>query len=280
MRSRLLTISLLAFAVACSNAETDPDEDGGGPRPDAGPESDSGPESDAGPGRCEHLDPGTYGEWGIFPVGADPNTVRRDEILAVPEQSLELAFDRLDCCYAFASSRLDCVTWRIEGRLDATITPTTPGRALLDIGAVPRESSFVVWADVGAASFDVRITIPAEPDDVALLGRWREVERYDCEGAALPGFDAVRELVLDPDGALGVTWMLFERYVDYWGHYEADRTSGAFSISVTGGNIVPTHVDSEGSYSIEDGRLHLRTMSLGSRDESAPGTCEHVFERW
>jgi hypothetical protein len=73
--------------------------------------------------------------------------------------------------------------------------------------------------------------------------------------------------------------MPFERYVDYWGSFDADASAGTFTIAVDGGNVIPEDVDPTGTYAIVDGRLELRDIYLGTYRDPTPRACVHVFER-
>jgi len=245
--------------------------------PDAG--DDHGDPDGGNPPTCiGHLDPGmSNGEWGIFVGRSDPQTVRRDEILAEPNQTMMLRVARLDCCYVFSFANV-CAEWSVSGTSQASIvTGATRDVGQLFVGGVPRGTSFEVHARIGTTTLTTTITVPQPPDDARLLGTWHEIRRIDCDGAAIAGFSPINELAFSADGALQVTWQPFERYVDYWGQFQANPETGAFSFDITGGNFSPTDADTMGTYAIEGTELHFRELYFGTRGEVSMPACEHVF---
>ncbi len=102
-----------------------------------------------------------------------------------------------------------------------------------------------------------------------------------CQEESVAPELSIEELHFDADGSFSVTWIPFEVYKDYWGTYAYDLATGSISLSVAGGNYVPTDVRaSTGSFSFEEKRLVLRNLWLGT----PPGAiepltrCGHVFE--
>jgi hypothetical protein len=193
---------------------------------------------------------------------------------------MNLGVMRLDCCYGWATTDPVCATWSISGTSAATITPLAqPGTARLRLDGVPRGTRFEVTATIGSTTLRTTISVPQPPDDPRLVGHWHEIRRVDCDGSPITGFDTIGDLQLDADGALQATWQPFERYVDYWGQFQADQETGAFTFEISGGNVVPTDPDRSGTYTIESGELHFRDLYFGTHDGPPTPACEHVFAR-
>jgi hypothetical protein len=103
-----------------------------------------------------------------------------------------------------------------------------------------------------------------------------------CPSTEVAADSPIMELLFDADGSFSVTWMPFEVYVDYWGTYTYDRSTGTVLLHVEGGNYVPPDVQvGPGKFSVAGGSLHLEGIWLGSSRDVAPvtGRCGQTFQR-
>lgn len=218
--------------------------------------------------------------------GTTPDTVPvRDlggSMEMLPGQRAQLVVGTVECCYVFVPGALDAI-WTaspVEG-----VTVDTNGLLTVD-ASVPDGTVFTVTANrdpVGpSASLQVHVYTPeARP----LVGLWRESKQVACgTGAESEPETTIGELRFGADGTFSVTWHPFEIFVDYWGTYEADRETGALTLTVTSGMApTPEDFDGEGRFEVrDDGSLVLEGIWLGSspyRDASTPA-CGHVFAPW
>lgn len=172
-------------------------------------------------------------------------------------------------------------TWSVTpadgARIDATtgvltIDPATPGGSHFTVRAEVEGGRHVVETEVHV------FTAESHP----LVGYWQEEAQVACgSGAEVIPELPVEELVFAVDGTFAVTWTPFESYVDYWGTYVLDLTTGTLDLTVTGGNDIPSDVDGHGRFALdEQGRLHLTELWLGTpRSESSLPQCGHRFVR-
>lgn len=279
VHSRWLNLALLLVFAGCSRVVVTSVPDGGsdgGSSADVPLALDGAFHEDSALGCLSDLgtDP-----WGVTTVGASASDTT--PLSVRPNATLELAVRRLDCCYSFFD-HATCATWRVTGDPEATIVDGGAGRATLHVGDVAPGTILTVTAQVGDRALRTPIAVTTIPDP-ALIGTYTEVARIGCDGAPLADFTAIREMRISADGSIQVTWVPFERYVDYWATYAADPDSHTLSFSITGGNYVPSDVDAEGVYSFDDaGELHLEDLYLGTAEDHHPAAdrgCEHVFSR-
>lgn len=124
-------------------------------------------------------------------------------------------------------------------------------------------------------------------DDITrqLIGTWSFDAVRGCDGAQV---DPPLEIRFEADNGLSVTWTPFGRYWDYWGRYEWSPDSGAFSVTPTGGNQIPSDISVNGEMVLEgDQHLALSGAHFGSRTQGAPRSsvsaaeagCTLVFRR-
>jgi hypothetical protein len=157
-------------------------------------------------------------------------------------------------------------TWSLEpagaARIDAAGRLTVPA-------GTPVGTAFLAAAEVNGerARREVRV---ADPEPSAIVGRWRQAGPAECGGVAVAADSmGIEELILRPTGQFSVTWLPFETYKDYWGRYEYDRATGRLKFQVEGGNRVPPGIDLDGRATVEDGRLVMRDIWLGTLSTSA-----------
>lgn len=105
----------------------------------------------------------------------------------------------------------------------------------------------------------------------SLVGTWHQDES-ECAGAA-----PVRELIFSGDGRYSVTWAPFETYKDYWGAWRYDARSRMLTLTVDGGNRIPSDVAGSGEVRADDRQLTLGAISLGSPREGE--RCMAPFRR-
>ncbi len=263
MRVALLVL-LLSSCVQPPPALDEPD--GSVPAEVNGP--DAGMDGGVDAGSCtEQLS----GRWVMVGAGQAPTDTTVPQVVAGSE--VDLALRRLDCCYSFHDEPV-CARWSVVSPVDAVITETAPGRARLAVGAVPEGSLIALEARVGSTviSGGVAVSIRA---NAALAGTWHEVSRQSCDGGSLGAYQPVGELVLGADGAFQLTWVPFERYVDFWGVWRVGAND-EISFARTGGNITaPTAFDGTGHWSLDAGQLTLTDLFLGSETPS----CSQTFSR-
>lgn len=263
-------VSSLLVLAACAPPVHD---DAGAPDAEVEWEADAG--LDAGPTCPTSLVTGTAQRWVVTGAAQGAN----DTTLPVVPQGgqVELALRRLGCCYFYEQPEpVVCPTWTVVSPVDATFVSHAAQRATLSVGAVAAGTVIEVEARVGdtVVRGGVGVVVPA---NVPLAGTWHEVERLACDGGAQQTSQPVNELVLTADGAFQVTWVPFERYVDYWGTWSTGA-SAAFSLVRTGGNAAPVGFDGEGRWALDGGRLTLTELFLGTSGPGEPA-CGHVFAR-
>ena len=161
--------------------------------------------------------------------------------------------------------------WRVDAGAPATIDRR--GRLTIAPSAAVG-TAFMVYARVGRDSARVSVSV-VDPRPNPIAGMWHETAPARCtrEGALEP----VRELELRRNGGFSLTFMPFESYVDYWGHYTYDSATGALALRVEGGNSLPADPDLQGTARVVDGHLVLEGMWLGQPQSVAPRTCTYTF---
>lgn len=117
-----------------------------------------------------------------------------------------------------------------------------------------------------------------------LVGYWRQsgwkfctpVARLTAEQMDPP----IDELWFRSDGTFTVTWVPFERYKDYWGHYTYDESTGALELAIEHGNYVPRDFVGKGTAKVEGQRLTLDGVRLGTKKaKNRPEVCQLTFSR-
>lgn len=196
-----------------------------------------------------------------------------------PGTSRTFELGLFECCY-YIEPIDACATFSVSpagagARID-------PDSGLLELDSdVPDGTRFTVIADVedGRATVTESVYVYA-PARNPLRGYRSEVMQIPCDGSdERPPIFPIRELVFHTYGVFEVTWEPFELYVDYWGNYVFDLDTGALSMTITGGNYVPTDFDGDGYVTFEGDQIVLHDIWLGSpRDGYNPGACGHRFE--
>jgi len=111
-------------------------------------------------------------------------------------------------------------------------------------------------------------------DEPVLTGLWREQSKQ-CAGETPQ--DAVRELEISDLGDFSVTYYPFESYRDYWGKAAFDAATGVLTLTIAGGNKVPTHPKLSGRAKLTpEGALVLEHFFL-SQPQTTGGVCTYTF---
>jgi len=111
-------------------------------------------------------------------------------------------------------------------------------------------------------------------DEPVLTGLWRE-QGKQCEGET-PG-DIVRELEFRDTGYFSVTYTPFEAYRDFWGQFAFNPSDGQLTMTITGGNKVPSQARLSGKATLRpDGALVLEQVFL-SEPRTVGGVCTYTF---
>jgi len=179
-----------------------------------------------------------------------------------------------------------CATWKVEPEgKGATIS--SAGLLTIDAKTPPR-SRFVVTADIeqGRAQRQIGVLIFTD-EDQPLVGFWREKSRTDCDAWEFASVQGIQELEFRARGWFSVTWVPFEVYRDYWGHYTANKSAGTLSLQIEGGNYVPKNFRGAGKFKLVDkNTLELRGVHLGSKQSPnqdtpppASNKCRYTFTR-
>jgi hypothetical protein len=172
---------------------------------------------------------------------------------------------------AIQSVPLGCMDWLVSPSSAARISQDG---AAIEISSEAQPGSEILLTGTlrgsqrGAGSETVRILVV---DEVArqLIGTWSFDEVRGCDGVQI---DPPVEIRFEADNGLSATWTPFERYWDYWGRYAWSPQSGAFSLTVTGGNQIPSDVSANGQLALEgERRLALSGFHFGTRDPGAYG---------
>lgn len=195
-----------------------------------------------------------------------------------PGGSIDFRLGVPECCYVLQEVDA-CAVYSVSPSEVASIDAAT---GLLSVGLDAVDGTVLtVTADVESG----RRLVTAEvhvytPEESPLVGTWSETAQIPCGGGVdIEPEQVIHEIVFFADGHFWVTWMPFELYVDYWGSYEFDLATGALTMSVEGGNYVPSDVDGVGSFSIDAGVLSLEEMWLGTpQTGTATAQCGHRLE--
>ncbi|MDO8297154.1 MAG: hypothetical protein Q7T19_12035 [Caulobacter sp.] len=159
--------------------------------------------------------------------------------------------------------------WKLSVPAAATLS-ADHSRLIIADKAVPG-TQVRLTAEFDGKTAAVDFTVVAR-EAVVLTGYWSEVGDADCPA----GEPLLRELHFIDGGKFEVTWMPFERYIDYWGDYSFDPATGAIVLKPTGGNHVPADADLDGKASTgDDGLLHFSGFFFGSPrgGPKTPRTC-------
>ena len=190
-----------------------------------------------------------------------------------------LSVGTVECC-VYVEPVDACVDWSISPSEGASIDEN--GVVKIDEG-VDHGSVFNVEANVedGRRTLEIPIYI-IDVEQNPLYGRWSEHTQISCDtGEEVAPEFSIAELYFYASGKFDVTWDPFEAYRDYWGGYTYNQEQGTLLLNVEGGNYVPTDIDGEGTFSIdENGDLHLESIWLGSSvNTEATAQCGHIFRR-
>jgi len=159
--------------------------------------------------------------------------------------------------------------WTISGpaalsadRASLTIAPDAPVGSIVSVG-------FRRGEDPAVTRFRV-----IGRDEVVLTGARSQRGLDGCSGA-----DTVGELEFSGENRFSVTFRPFESYRDYWGTYSYDTATKRLTMTVEGGNFVPSRLDLDGTAELGPDGLVLRGMFLGSREGffGAPPICTYRF---
>jgi len=157
----------------------------------------------------------------------------------------------------------------------------TTGPLVVDPNA-KHNMSFVVRDRIPKMS-DMSVTfLVFDRKENPLVGNWHQEGSLTCAGEKLPIVtEPIRELVITADGGFRITWHPFESYVDYWGRYEHDTSTGTIRMKVDSGNFLPSDFRGIGRFSVDiHGVLTLDHVWLGSRTASKkPRSCSYQFKQ-
>jgi hypothetical protein len=133
--------------------------------------------------------------------------------------------------------------------------------------------------DAGRKQVIARVAIYT-PDAMPWHGPWHEDVEYECgTGTEVVPVRVINEIYFWADGTFWVTWLPFETYVDYWGHYSF--AAGAVALALEDGSYRPPDFDGSGRYSFDaSGRLVLSDLWLGRPNTGSTATrCGHRLAR-
>ncbi|HEX9948105.1 MAG TPA: hypothetical protein VGA98_11240 [Allosphingosinicella sp.] len=199
--------------------------------------------------------------WNFAFVGTDTNVYRQGAAVRVTPM-----IDRMPS--GTVEIPLRCTSgWRVTG-------PATLGadRTVVTIAPDAQPGAIVAVAFRHAGKpVELQFRVVAK-DATVLTGRYTQ---QSLEGCA--AHEPVRELEFQPENRFSVTFLPFESYRDYWGAYAFDSATGKLRLTVEGGNFVPSYLDLEGEAELSAGRLRLKDMFLGSRDDRPQSGCTYVF---
>ena len=197
-----------------------------------------------------------------------------------PGESYPLKLGTTECCYVFVDVPVQA-TWSVSPKKGVTLDPES---GLLEVSSgAEHGTSYTIIANVENSR--LVLTTPLliyTPEGNPLVGTWAEAGVLPCDGGAETiRKDALSELVLEADGTVKATWYPFEVYHDYWGKYNNDLETGAFTVTDVEGNYIPADLDLSGTFAIESsGDLLLKDAWLGSwQGEQPPPGCGMRFKR-
>ena len=180
-----------------------------------------------------------------------------------PGQAFRFAVIMYACCVVAQLVEAE-ITWRVHPQEGASIDPSS---GLLKVDpATSHGSVFKVSADVenGAYNPSTEVTVITREEN-PLAGSWREGDTGN-----------VGELLFTADGQYAATWTMLEDYMDLFGTYELDTTTGTVELNYEWDRIETAGFSGTGSYRIEDdGSLVLEGICSGGPD-SKLGTGEEV----
>ena len=172
-----------------------------------------------------------------------------------------------------------CVRWSVSAtEFVATIDPAT---GVLTIGPTAVQYPLTVTATIEDCRRIMSIQVYVYNSSMRpLVGSWREVRRFNCNGREVTQGDPVNTLVLRADGHFHVLFRPFEfGYFEYWGRYAADSTSGGFTFEIVGQNQPICCTDRNGKFSFNEHRqLVFENLSFGAIGSTGRRACKYVFE--
>lgn len=197
--------------------------------------------------------------------------------------------------YSFRLGRVMCCTYLDpvdDPRIRYVVAPSGFG----EIDATSGELRVSADAPHGV-TLRVKAEIPGQPtvseatvmiyDPVMApyVGYWREIARIPCgavetEIQSVP--NPIEQLRIRVDGRFSLTWHAFETYWDYWGEYRFAGASRRITLSVDGGNRIPSALEFHGEMWVEDStRLILSGpwLGVGMEDPGGLDVCGHIFRR-
>lgn len=170
-----------------------------------------------------------------------------------------------------------CAKWSVEPAGLATIDDN--GRLVVSAAAGGR----MLFVTARLANDEaLSTTIPVADASVApLVGNWHEEARLSCDSKLwLPPPEPIRELHVSASGGFSVTWTPSESYVDYSGDYTYDGNTGALKLANLAGNYVPKDVVTKGTARVENGKLVLSAIWLGTKQSGGETrACGHRFAK-
>ena len=146
-----------------------------------------------------------------------------------------------------------------------------------------RSSGLLILTATGLAVVQVGCVggiLTCQPDaNDPFQGRWKERSAISCQDQSeTPG--SIAEIIFCQN-SFSVTRTPFESFTDYFGDYTLDPATGALTLTITGGNVIPADADLSGTVEFRsDGTIVLRDIFLGSFDGGSDPvvTCGHVLE--
>ena len=173
-----------------------------------------------------------------------------------------------------------CVKWSVSAtEFVATIDPAT---GVLTVGPIAVNYPLTVTAAIEDCRRVMSIQVYLYDSSTRpLVGAWREVRRFNCNGREVGHGDPVNTLVLRADGHLHVLFRPFEfGYFEYWGRYAADSSSGGFTFEIIGHNQPICCTDRNGKFTFNgQGQLVFENLSFGAIGSTGRRACKYVFER-
>lgn len=121
-------------------------------------------------------------------------------------------------------------------------------------------------------------SLPASAQDVpsAYRGIWKQ-ESIACTGET--PVEPVRELEFLNDGEFLLTYKPFKNYHDFWGDVSFDMATGAFALTIKGGNSIPTFVEMSGTAHFASAQKLVLDGFFLSAPRADGGRCSYVFGR-